>query len=1039
MSKVRRKERFVGVGVVVGLCLVLLLITAGEVLALGTPAGTRIINRAVIQFTGPNGESFNPVQSNEVVVVVSSLFGVPDLQPGTQDNDYIAYTKDAVAGSPVYFSHSIVNTGNDADTIAIAAQFDTTFKKANGESMTPEELDRWRADSTSSPKIDAYIYSDPNGNGRLDPGETQVITSTGALAADGIFNFIVVVNVPGDASASVEQTKLIVTATSGGDPTKQKSVYDITKVISGPVVTSTLGVQALTVYQGSEVPVDDPSIPQQEQRAADKVKPGETVLYTITYTNTGTDTAHNLYIGTTAIPVGGSGAYLPGTTYHKIGNALPVQLDDINGQSPLVADNNGKGIFVGDLAPGATGQIMVKAVINQDVAAGALIKHRAIIQYTELGPGILMYTNYAVATVLQVAGWTFNPAQEIPQQGAFLEAPAGGYKWYTHQITNTGNGNDIGNLYIYEYDDVNQQVIDADGNSENGITPLSVSGSARTSDNWTITIFKGDGIQTVIDHNADGIVDTGNLVKGGAYTVKIKIESPLTAPEGGKKAFKIVVKSVFDTNYSEKFAFDTLKIKTNFGVQFTGPNSAGGYAGDVLSLSYRIRNTGESNDSYWVYISDYAYKDELAMLGQFTVVWYRDTNNDGSLQPGEPQLSPDGSANPCWTGSVPPGGNYFIIARVMIPADAVYLDPGDPSSGYNSERDLHKMTVWAVSRGGNANFNQNPAQNIMLVGEGLKGSVETTIGILPIYDFSMFGGGTSTATTGRMVVYSHTIVNDGNAPDGYALSASSSCGWTWNFYVDIDNNGIFDPVWDKYYYWYWRYYYWGWYRWIRPFDIHPIDNDLSTYIDKNNNGVYDEGTDVDIKDDEVHFLAVCSVPTWAKPGDRDVLTITARSYHNSALTRTNQDVTVFDAPAIKLVKSLGGLGADHVKPGDIITYNVDIYNYGNQPAKNAILTDFVPQFTNYEVASMYVLLDDNDGNQTPPSEYLLNIDDDDNDNNGGTGYEYTLGYSYHDDNGILKNDTVSVRGHRDGSELQIEFDKIPRGYHATFTFKVKVQ
>ena len=88
---------------VMGLGLVL---AAGQTLAL-TPAGTDINNRATVTYEDANGNSYS-AQSNESTVTVAEVYAA------TLENDG---NKSGAPGETVYFTHTLTNTGNAADSL----------------------------------------------------------------------------------------------------------------------------------------------------------------------------------------------------------------------------------------------------------------------------------------------------------------------------------------------------------------------------------------------------------------------------------------------------------------------------------------------------------------------------------------------------------------------------------------------------------------------------------------------------------------------------------------------------------------------------------------------------------------------------------------------------------------------------------------------------------------------------------------------------------------------------------------------------------
>ena len=133
------------------------------------PAGTSIGNQASASYSDATGNAQTPVTSNTVTTTVAQVASF------TLTADQ---TKTAAPGTQVYFPHTLTNTGNGTDT------FDLSVANLAGGTF----------DFTS-----VAIYIDANGDGV--PDNAVSLTSTGALAANGVFKFVAVGVVPGAAAS----------------------------------------------------------------------------------------------------------------------------------------------------------------------------------------------------------------------------------------------------------------------------------------------------------------------------------------------------------------------------------------------------------------------------------------------------------------------------------------------------------------------------------------------------------------------------------------------------------------------------------------------------------------------------------------------------------------------------------------------------------------------------------------------------------------------------------------------------------------------
>jgi trimeric autotransporter adhesin len=157
--------------------------------------------------------------------------------------------QNATPGSLVYYPHTLTNTGNGSDTFSL-----TATSGAVAFSMTSVQ-----------------IFAD-NGSGQPTG---LALTSTGPLASNAAFKFIVVGTLPGTATAG-QANAITLTAASLFDGTKTATNTDTTTVTNNAVVTLTKAVSAT-----SGAPNSGP------------------YTYSLTYTNTGNSTATDVVISDT--------------------------------------------------------------------------------------------------------------------------------------------------------------------------------------------------------------------------------------------------------------------------------------------------------------------------------------------------------------------------------------------------------------------------------------------------------------------------------------------------------------------------------------------------------------------------------------------------------------------------------------------------------------------------------------------------------------------------------------------------------------------
>ena len=225
-----------------------------------TPAGTTIRNQASARFQDLSGNTYTAT-SNEVITIVLPVYGLSILPDDSGETPPVtpAMTQSAIPGQTVYYSYNLTNTGNDADTYALAPLLDaanTTMTLGLG---------------------DVTIYHDVNGNGVLDGGEPAISTlgvpgNLGPIAAGTTVAILVAYQVP-PAALVGEAAYVGVEGVSAGDPTRVDTRnYHLTSVVSDAVLTAMM----------SGVPAN--------------VDPGNVITYTITGANVGTQSANGVTV-----------------------------------------------------------------------------------------------------------------------------------------------------------------------------------------------------------------------------------------------------------------------------------------------------------------------------------------------------------------------------------------------------------------------------------------------------------------------------------------------------------------------------------------------------------------------------------------------------------------------------------------------------------------------------------------------------------------------------------------------------------------------
>src|SRR5882762_7706001 len=214
-----------------------------------TAAGTSIGNQAAATYTDSSSVS-RFATSNLVTTIVQQVASLTLTANGA---------KTASPGSPVFYPHTLTNTGNGSDS------FNLTLAPAQSGAFT---------------LTGTHIYLDANGDGIpdnfVDLTGTSVTVAPGAINA---FKFVITGTVPPGATAG-QTNNFSVSATSVFDGTKSASNTDVTTVTSNAVINVNKVMSSNSGAAGSGP-------------------------YTValTYTNSGNNTAATINIGD-ALPAG---------------------------------------------------------------------------------------------------------------------------------------------------------------------------------------------------------------------------------------------------------------------------------------------------------------------------------------------------------------------------------------------------------------------------------------------------------------------------------------------------------------------------------------------------------------------------------------------------------------------------------------------------------------------------------------------------------------------------------------------------------------
>jgi uncharacterized repeat protein (TIGR01451 family) len=428
-----------------------------------TAAGTAIGNQASATYTDSSSVS-RTATSNVVTTIVQQVASLTLTANGA---------KTASPGSPVFYPHTLTNTGNGSDSFTLT--------------LAPAQSGAFTLTGT-------HIYLDANGDGIpdnfTDLTGTQVTVAPGAANA---FKFVITGTVPPGATAG-QTNNFSVTATSVFDNTKAASNTDTTTVTNNAVINVN---KTISSNSGAS--------------------PSGPYTVTLTYTNSGNNTATTVNIAD-ALPAGMTYAAGSGRWSVTGATALTDATGDVQpaaGSPHIDYSVTGSTItsIVDQVAPGVSGQITFQINIAGGLAP-QILNNTATISYNDgSGTTVNGSSNTFTFTVRQSVSVTISDTGVAANDNdgtingidTINSAAQGSTVTFTDVVTNTGNGTDSFDITI----------------------------PSNTFPAGTVfTLYKSDGVTPLIDTTGNSIPDTGPLAAGASYTVIVKAALPAGATGG---------------------------------------------------------------------------------------------------------------------------------------------------------------------------------------------------------------------------------------------------------------------------------------------------------------------------------------------------------------------------------------------------------------------------------------------------------------------------------------------------------------------------
>lgn len=604
---------------------------------------------------------------------------------------------------------------------------------------------------------------------------------------------------------------------------------------------------------------------------------------TLTYNNTGNSTATNLNIldlipaGMTYVANSGRWSVTGGTVLTDGSNA------DAQGTAPdtIIYDFGVTGAgqvtaTIARVSPGQSGTLTFQVNIPAGTGSGTI---RNTASYT-----------YDPGTGTGVGPFNSNPLDFTVTQTAsatvtgqtIVNAPQGGTVMFTNVVRNTGNGTDTFDITM------------ATGTFPGGTT---------------FSLFQSDGNTPLVDSTSNGTPDTGPLGTNQTYAVVVRVTLPGGVSGGGpytatKTARSTVNSAVFASGNDVLNTIIAASVDVTANSPLPGGAGAGvgpeatpvvtntNNQGTVSRFTLYVNNTSAGADSYNLAASTLAGFGALTLPPGWAVT-FRDAGNGVITS----------------TGAIPGGGNVLVYADVSIPGSAA---PGT--------FDLYFRAL-------------SPSTST-------QDRIHVAVAVNPVRSLVLSPNNSGTVFPGGFVLYTHTLVNNGNVLEGDGAGSSvslavthSQAGWTSVIRYDADGNGA-----------------------ISAPDI--VVSDL-TFVSGGAAGIAPAET--------IRFLVQVFAPPGAALGTVDAAAFaatTANGTYSSAVppVTTVTDSTTVIAGDVTLVKEQaldanldgapdGAYSTTQITtgalPGTAIRYRITVRNVGTAQATGVRVFDTTPAFTTY--------------------------------------------------------------------------------------------
>jgi trimeric autotransporter adhesin len=765
------------------------LLFAGRAAAVMAPANAVIGNQASATYVDSTATTRTST-SNTVQTTVAQVKSFLLTQSGARS---------VSPGQQVCYPHTITNTGNGADTYALNAP--TT------------------GGAFAHTGLAYFVDSDQNGS----PDNGSAIVTSGSVAAGTSFNYVVCGTAPASATVG-QQGTITVSATDTNAPTANTQ---------SQIDTTTIAVASINVQKKlSSVP------PPGYTPVASGASPNAGPLYVIfDYVNSGTVQADNLQIND-VLPAGW--LYVPGTGRWS-GSGVTPMTDlaagdpvGITYSAPTTAVSGTVASTIASVAGSSSGNLYFQVTIAPNLAvttAGnqAATTNTATYQYSYTYFNPLTMTNQTINvasantnsvlySVLQVASVSANGSATstgaaVGEPVTVASAGAGQTISWTDYIWNTGNGTDTFDIAL-----VNAAL----NGTGCAVTNNAGLGQCTFPAGTTFQILAAGGATSLLDSNMNSAPDTGPIPPPVAgvcpapyiastsmpvhcgLPIVISATLPVAAPTGnnGGAGYQVLVSatSSFNNLTSETvpnvlatIAASTVDLTNNLSVvggatiaNGLGPDNAAVITNNTVTPAVATTTTTR----FQLYVNNTSTVAQIYNVsGTFVSV------------PGGVGLA----AQPAgWTIVFRDDGGAGNCSTV---AGTVTSTGATPIAAGSSKLICAEITVPATSSSAVGTPTLAPAGNYVVQFRSEQQSDATVfdtkrdqVTIQAVHSVTVTPNGAQSTVPGGAVTYVHSVTNTGNVSENITFptlafltnSQSPAYAWSATAYIDSNNNGVLD-------------------------------------------------------------------------------------------------------------------------------------------------------------------------------------------------------------------------------------------------------